>query len=197
MCGEITTQVKSWRTSLNLGRSTTMGGTGWARTVWVCTSCGPRRTTPSNTTSPGARKAAPHRGEAAHVRMSSFHPCYLSGPVRGLCPSSRLRTLNPNLGLQFTPVQRSDSFRDVWFKGGMSSQIRLNWTGDGKWTLSDDIWNTSAATNAPMDSYALGKNEWLVTGDDENCYDGEPYTTFLKFTGCRETEFTCDDGQCV
>ena len=117
--------------------------------------------------------------------------------VRGLCPTSRLRTMNPNLGLQFTPIQRPDSFRDVWFKGGMSSQIRLNWTGDGKWTLSDDIWNTSAATNAPMDSYALGKNEWLVTGDDENCHDGEPYTTFLKFTGCREGEFTCDDGQCV
>ena len=117
--------------------------------------------------------------------------------VRGLCPTSRLRTMNPNLGLQFTPIQRPDNFRDVWFKGGMSSQIRLNWTGDGKWTLSDDIWNTSAATNAPMDSYALGKNEWLVTGDDENCHDGEPYTTFLKFTGCREGEFTCDDGQCV
>ena len=38
-----------------------------------------RRTTSSNTTSPGARKAAPHRGEAAPVRMSNFHPCSLSG----------------------------------------------------------------------------------------------------------------------
>ena len=30
---------------------------------------------------------------------------------------------------------------------------------------------------------------------DENCHDGEPYTTFLKFTGCREGEFTCDGGE--
>ena len=117
--------------------------------------------------------------------------------LRGLCPSSRLRTMNPNIGLQFTPIQRPHLLRDVWFKGGMSSKIQLNFTGDGKWTLSDDIWNTTANTNAPKDSYALGKNEWLVTGDDLNCHEGEPYKTFLKLTGCLEGEFTCDDGQCV
>ena len=79
----------------------------------------------------------------------------------------------------------------------MSSKLQLNWTGDGKWTFSDDIWNVSASTKAPKDTYALGKWEYFVTGDDENCHDGKPYTTFLKFTGCVEGQFTCDDGQCI
>ena len=113
--------------------------------------------------------------------------------LRGLCPSSRFRTKNPNLGLQFTPVQRPHILRDVWFKGGMSSKIQSR----GQWTISDDVWNTTAVTNAPKDSYALGKHEWMVSDDDINCHNGENYTTFLKLTGCLEGEFTCDDGQCV
>ena len=63
--------------------------------------------------------------------------------------------------------------------------------------LSDDVWNATAVTNAPKDSYALGKHEWMVTGDDGLCHKGEPYSTFLKLTGCLEGEFTCDDGACV
>ena len=35
--------------------------------------------------------------------------------LRGLCPSSVLKTKNPNLGLQFTPVQRPHDLRNVWF----------------------------------------------------------------------------------
>ena len=117
--------------------------------------------------------------------------------LRGLCPTSKLRTAKPSRGLKYTPIQRPENLRDVWFQGGMSSKLQLNWTGDGKWTFSDDIWNVSASTKAPKDTYALGKWEYFVTGDDENCHDGKPYTTFLKFTGCVEGQFTCDDGQCI
>ena len=98
--------------------------------------------------------------------------------------------------------------RDVWFKGGLSSRIRL----EERWTISDDVFNSTAVTNAPKDSFALGKWEWTVTGDHVNCHKGklnikkkphyvlflgEPYTTFLKFTGCLEGQFTCDDGECI
>ena len=115
--------------------------------------------------------------------------------LRGLCPSSTLKTKNPIAGVRFTPVQRPNNLRNVWFKSGLSSKIHPN--VDGKWTISDDVWNATAVTNAPKDSYALGKHEWMVTGDDKNCHKGEPYTTFLKLTGCLEGYFTCDDGECV
>ena len=73
------------------------------------------------------------------------------------------------MGLQFTPVQRPDSLRDVWFKGGLSSRIRL----EERWTITDDVFNSTAVTNAPKDSFALGKWEWTVTGDHVNCHKGE------------------------
>ena len=94
----------------------------------------------------------------------------------------------------FTPVQRPHDLRNIWFKGGLSSKIQ--WHGE-KWTIADDVWNVTAVTNVAYDTYALGKHEWLVSGDDLNCHKGEPYTTFLKLTGCLEGDFTCNDGQCV
>ena len=114
--------------------------------------------------------------------------------LRGLCPSSLLKTKNPKLGLQFIPVQRPHDVRNVWFQGGMSSKIYHN---DMKWTIDDDVWNVTATSNAAKYSYALGKHEWLIEGDDLNCHKGEPYTTLLKLTGCLDGDFTCDDGQCV
>ena len=76
----------------------------------------------------------------------------------------------------------------------MSSKIYHN---DMKWTIDDDVWNATATSNAAKYSYALGKHEWLITGDDVSCHNGEPYKTFLKLTGCLDGDFTRDDGQCV
>ena len=28
-------------------------------------------------------------------------------------------------------------------------------------------------------------------------FPGQPYTTFLKLTGCLDGEFTCNDGECI
>ena len=48
----------------------------------------------------------------------------------------------------------------------------------------------------------IGKHEWTIMDDDEfGCAKGQAtpfhYKTKLKLTGCREGEFTCDDGQCI
>ena len=40
-------------------------------------------------------------------------------PCRGLCPSSLLKNVNPDLGLQFTPAQGPHDFGNVWFQGGI------------------------------------------------------------------------------
>ena len=34
--------------------------------------------------------------------------------------------------------------------------------------------------------------EWVL-----GCNKGRPYNVSLKLTGCKETEFTCNDGQCI
>ena len=43
----------------------------------------------------------------------------------------------------------------------------------------------------------LGKKTWKVESDSKQCHDGTPYNITLKLTGCKEDEFTCDDGQCI
>ena len=37
----------------------------------------------------------------------------------------------------------------------------------------------------------------MIFNDAYECNKGQPYITTLKLTGCKEDEFTCDDGQCV
>ena len=76
----------------------------------------------------------------------------------------------------------------------MSSKIYFNST---QWIINDDVQNVTAVSKAAKYSFALGKHQWWVTGDDKSCHEGEPYATFLKLTGCRDGDFTCDNGQCV
>ena len=66
------------------------------------------------------------------------------------------------------------------------------------WTLREYSQNTTAVTDAPFTSFALGANEWFIEGDSFDCSrKGMPYKRMLKLTGCREGEFTCSDGQCI
>ena len=60
------------------------------------------------------------------------------------------------------------------------------------------FFNTTALTDAKPNTFILGKHNWSISRDSEECHSGKPYTTQLKLTGCDQGgEFTCDDGQCV
>ena len=52
-------------------------------------------------------------------------------------------------------------------------------------------------SRASQKSFALGKHNWTVSGDNFRCFEGKQYTIEMKLTGCKNTQFTCDDGQCV
>ena len=79
----------------------------------------------------------------------------------------------------------------------LSSQIRHNSTLGG-WILQDPYSDAIAVTNASQKSYAIGKHIWTFSGDNEECSKGQSsYKIEIKLTGCKEDEFTCDDGQCV
>ena len=55
----------------------------------------------------------------------------------------------------------------------------------------------TARSSASQNSFALGKHNWTVSGDDYQCSGGNEYTLEMKLTGCESTQFTCDNGQCV
>ena len=58
--------------------------------------------------------------------------------------------------------------------------------------------NTTALSEAPFSSFALGSHNWVITNDNKVCSPrGESYIKHLKLTGCKVGEFTCSDGQCI
>ena len=82
--------------------------------------------------------------------------------------------------------------------GAQSSQIRFE-KNQSQWILSSPLNNVTAASKASQVSFALGTQNWTITGDSERCSpEGDPYTREMKLTGCRpDIEFTCSTGQCI
>ena len=100
-------------------------------------------------------------------------------------------------GLMYSPKQSLSNPKSLFYVGGMSTQIHYD-GGTQKWVLTDAVSKVRAETKASKESFALGKQEWTITGDHSNCHEGMTYTTNLKLSGCNSLEhFTCDDGQCI
>ena len=109
--------------------------------------------------------------------------------LRGLCPDSNIDTF-------YVPKNKKNS-GVVLLLGLQTSMIEYD-KATLSWVLTDHSQNTTAVSNAPLDSYALGSHSWLINNDYQACSSkGEAYWRTLKLTGCREGEFTCSDGQCI
>ena len=122
-------------------------------------------------------------------------PCsYETRPIlhlRGFCPATDIEKLG------YTPWQRPVNPTDVVMVGQMYSQIVFS-SRSRKWIIGHPYSDVRARTEASHRSYALGKQNWTITGDTIECSKNQSsYTIEMKLTGCKEHEFTCDDGQCV
>ena len=85
----------------------------------------------------------------------------------------------------------------MFFQGFSHTQIRYN-DSSKVWVMTHALKpGLRAESKASKVSYVLGKHEWTVTGEVYECHGGQPYTTFLKLSGCSMGDFTCDSGQCV
>ena len=119
--------------------------------------------------------------------MCSYKPNhYLK--LRGLCSSSSIEVF-------FKPMNELADFRKLYLQGLKGSSITYN-QAKKIWVLNVAQSNVSATSKSPHASFTLGKRNWTITGD-ENCGTGAEYVTELKMSGCRDGEFTCNDGQCV
>ena len=95
------------------------------------------------------------------------------------------------------PKQLASTPNDLILLGRDTSQIQYN-DSSSQWILTNAVSSVTAVSDATKVSYVLGKHEWTVRNDVFLCNKGQPYTTYLKLSGCnQEGEFTCDDGQCV
>ena len=66
-----------------------------------------------------------------------------------------------------------------------------------QWVYIDPRLNVTARSRASQKSFVLGKHNWTVSGDNYQCSKDKEYDIELKLTGCKDNEFTCNDGQCV
>ena len=130
-------------------------------------------------------------------------PCtYSTQPLltlRGLCKDSLIEKVS--VEKRFTLKQMDANPENMVLLGMVSARIEYNESGS-KWIMTEKKYKASlnplrATSRAPKVSYVLGKHNWTISNDAYECNEGQAYNTTLKLTGCKEDEFTCDDGQCV
>ena len=117
------------------------------------------------------------------------HPGQMYLQLRGLCPDSSIDRF-------YVPrnKERSGAVQLLGFDTTIIDYDKTN----NVWRLTDHYRNTTASTEASQDSYVLGSHKWTIGNDAIACSSkGDEYKRVLKLTGCREDEFTCNDGQCI
>ena len=108
----------------------------------------------------------------------------------GVEPCSVLRTKDYYAALSYSSKQSLLSPKDVFFVGGISTQIHYNATTK-MWVLTDAASKVRAETRASKESYALGKRKWTISADNSNCHEGMTYTKELKLSGCHCKSLLC------
>ena len=66
--------------------------------------------------------------------------------------------------------------------------------------FQEDIsYKLMASVKSTKNNLALGSNVWTIYDDDKECNknEGNSYKKILTFSACDDTEFTCNDGNCV
>ena len=98
--------------------------------------------------------------------------------LRGTCPSSNLRGLH-GADVFYSPGHLPTSFDKVFYgsrrgwddHGDEQQQFsRIDYdTTDSKWVYTSRLSNTTAFSLAEEESYILGKHNWTVRDDDQQC----------------------------
>ena len=153
--------------------------------------------------------------------------------LRGTCTSSHLRGVGADI--YFKPQQLPSSLDKLYYTseiGWASSRGGTVRDGDynidynvtsSQWIHSGKDFKTTAFSLARNDTYLLGKYNWTVSNDHQECHlekgkaSNESYSIELKLSGCNQgftfdfytgkmvldagapddAEFTCNDGHCV
>ena len=127
--------------------------------------------------------------EADPLTCACEHPGQMYLQLRGLCPKSKIDKF-------YVPRNKKRSGAVLLI--GLDTTIIEYEKEKLSWKMNEYSQNVTAVTDASLASFALGSHEWLISNDHAECSNkGTPYRTVLKLTGCKEGEFTCNDGQCI
>ena len=110
--------------------------------------------------------------------------------LRGLCKNSAISTY-------YQPQNKVDDINELRLIG-LYTTIEYN-KNSGLWKLSVAESNVTGLSKTSLESFTLGRHNWTIIGD-QGCNEdlkSDSYTVELKMSGCKEGQFTCDDGQCI
>ena len=111
--------------------------------------------------------------------------------LRGLCNDSLI-------DIYYQPMNNPSDVRTIHLYGLRTNIQYVEERNLWKLSVASKN-NVTARSKASLKSFTLGRHNWTINGD-ENCnerIDRSTYTKELKMSGCNETEFTCNNGQCV
>ena len=126
----------------------------------------------------------------AHViTCACEHPGQMYLQLRGLCPESSIDRF-------YVPRNKKRSGA-VMLLGLDTTTIEYD-TKNMVWKLIEHSQNVTASTDAPLTSYVMGAQQWMVQNDKRECFNKiQPSNKVLKRTGCKDDEDTCTGGQCI
>ena len=99
---------------------------------------------------------------------------------------------------RYTVTTSAADPNNIIMVGRARARIQYNSSFSQQWVYSDPRFNFTTISRASQNSFVvLGKHNWTLSGDKYQFNEGKDYSLELKLTGCNNTQFTCDDGQCV
>ncbi len=76
---------------------------------------------------------------------------------------------------------------------GYSNSL-IKYVGNEMWQLS--LYNNNVTFGTVMSvDYPLGKRQWTI--HNSKCFDSQVTEVTLSLNACNDSEFNCDDGQCI
>ena len=124
------------------------------------------------------------------THANSACPCvFTTAPtfkLRGLCKDAVMDT---SFKLADQPPGETRSY--VGPKGWKVSRNKT----DKKWRMTHKSYPDLTLTMLDMDAIPVGRHNWRI--NNNVCNQGSTNVQTLLMSGCKEEEFTCDDGKCL
>ena len=113
--------------------------------------------------------------------------------VRGLCKDAVMDTRYKFAQHPPGPLgeENGDSRSYVGPKGWIISQDK----SDNRWRMTHYHYTDLTLTMLDQDTVPVGRHKWLVKNNA--CNEGKTSSAILQISGCKEEQFTCDDGKCI
>ena len=122
------------------------------------------------------------------ISCACEHPGQMYLQLRGLCPHS-------NIDRFYVPKNKKGS--GAFMLLGLDTTTIEYSTANMVWKLVEHSQNVTATTAAPLASYVLGSQEWVVENDNRECNKKvDSNNKVFEMSGCQDDKYSCTGALC-